>query len=106
MSSHKRSAWRRQKGEFLSSLGGDGVGGFDDAFEAEERRRSRADEEREAALRAKACESKNRYATHGDAEAAVIACEEHGVRGLRIYRCPYCNGWHLTSKPQGPLERG
>ena len=87
MSSHKRSAWRRQKGEFLSSLGGDGVGGFDDAFEAEERRRSRADEEREAALRAK-------------------ACEEHGVRGLRIYRCPYCNGWHLTSKPQGPLERG
>ena len=25
---------------------------------------------------------------------------EHGRRGLSAYRCPYCNGWHLTSLPR------
>ena len=49
---------------------------MDDVFAREEQRRRDQDAEHDAALRRKACESKNRY------------------------RCPYCNGWHLTSKPQ------
>ena len=35
--------------------------------------------ERDAALRKKACESKNRYSCKSDAEAAIIACAEYGT---------------------------
>lgn len=92
MSSRKRSALERQRNDFWA-----GLGNMDDVFEQEERRRENLDERREAALRDKACESKQRYASRADAELAIIACEEHGTRGLRCYRCRYCHGWHLTS---------
>ena len=32
--------------------------------------------------------------------AFVRACAAQGPTGLRCYRCPYCEGWHLTSKPE------
>lgn len=54
--------------------------------------------QREARLRHKSCESKNRYASHEDAADARRACEAHGTFGLSIYHCEHCKGWHLTSK--------
>ena len=47
-------------------------------------------------------ESKNRYASLADAEEAIASCAAYGTRGLHAYRCPHCNGWHLTSKPTRP----
>ena len=93
MGSRKRSAWAKQTAEFKASLGG-----MDTLFEEEGRRRTERAAAREAALREKACSSKNRYACKGDAEAAIRSCAEYGTTGLHCYRCEYCNGWHLTSK--------
>ncbi len=95
MGSKKRSAWAKQKVEFNASLGG-----MDDVFAREDNRRRHTSAEKEAVLRKKACESKNRYSCKSDAEAAIASCAEWGTTGLHTYRCPYCNGWHLTSKPE------
>ncbi|VEH02684.1 Uncharacterised protein [Slackia heliotrinireducens] len=95
MGSKKRSARAKQVAEFKASLGG-----MDDVFGREERRRIAASEEKEAALRRKACESKNRYSCKSDADQAILSCAAYGTTGLHAYRCPYCNGWHLTSKPE------
>ena len=95
MGSKKRSAWAKQKADFNASLGG-----MDDVFAREDDRRRHASAEKEAALRKKACESKNRYSCKSDAEEAIASCAEWGATGLHTYRCPYCDGWHLTSKPE------
>jgi len=95
MASHKRSALKRQRDAFMAELGG-----MDGVFAQEERRRETMDYEREQALRRKACASKNRYATRGEAEDAIVACAAYGTTGLYSYRCSYCNGWHLTSHPR------
>ena len=94
MSSRKPSAKAKQVERFKSQLGDLGA-----AFEREAQRADERAQKKEAALRAKACESKNRYSCKSDAEAAIRSCAEHGTKGLHCYRCPYCNGWHLTSKP-------
>mgnify|MGYP000597455075 CR=1 FL=1 len=93
MGSKKRSAWQKQKAEFAASLGG-----MDDLFASENARSQRHDEEREAAHRRKSCERKNRYASRYEAELTAVECAEHGAPPLHVYHCPYCNGWHLTSK--------
>lgn len=92
--SKKRSARAKQIAEFKSSLGG-----MDDIFAREEQRREGLEEQREAALRKKACESKNRYVSRAEAEDAIRSCASYGTTGLHCYRCEYCRGWHLTSKP-------
>ena len=94
MGSRKPSAKAKQVEAFRSQLGG-----IDDLFAREEARRENASVQREAALRNKACESKNRYSSRAEAQEAIRACEAHGKRGLHSYRCQYCDGWHLTSKP-------
>ena len=91
--SKKRSAWQKQKAEFAASLGG-----MDDLVASENARSQRHDEEREAAHRRKSCERKNRYASRYEAELTAAECAEHGAPPLHVYHCPYCNGWHLTSK--------
>ena len=96
MVSRKRSARAKQVADFKAHLGSD----MDTLFEREERRQEHLSKEKEDALRYKACESKNRYSCRSDAEEAVRLCAEHGTTGLHSYRCPHCNGWHLTSKPQ------
>lgn len=93
MGSRKPSAKRKQVSEFKSQLGG-----LDDLFTREERREEQIQEERESARMYKACESKNRYSSYSEAAATKADCEAHGSPTLHIYRCPYCNGWHLTSK--------
>ncbi|MDO4807316.1 MAG: hypothetical protein Q4A07_08710 [Coriobacteriales bacterium] len=103
MASHKRSALKRQRKAFEAGLGSYGLdgSGVDDVFAQEERRRKTAETERAEALRQKACASKNRYATRGEAQDAIAACAAYGTTGLHAYRCSYCRGWHLTSHPQG-----
>ena len=93
MGSKKRSARAKQVAQFKAQLGG-----MDDVFERDQQRRENRSAEKEAALRKKACESKNRYSCRSDAEAAIRSCAEHGTPGLHCYRCQYCNGWHLTSR--------
>lgn len=95
MGSRKRQAIAKQVAEFKASLGG-----LDDIFAQEDARQKRQREDHDAALRKKACESKNRYAFRSEAEDAIAACAAHGTYGLHAYRCPYCKGWHLTSKPE------
>ena len=95
MGSRKPSAKAKQVEAFRSQLGG-----MDDIFAREERRQEDVREQRAVALRNKACESKNRYASRAEAQEAIRACEAHGKRGLHSYRCQYCDGWHLTSKPK------
>lgn len=94
MTSKKRSAQKKQIEVFKSQLGG-----MDDLFEREKAHQAEQKQQHEAALRRKGCESKNRYHSHAEAEAAKASCEERGVCGLEVYRCTYCNGWHLTSHP-------
>lgn len=54
MGSKKRSSWSKQKAEFNASLGG-----MDNLFASEGKRQQKNRAEKEAALRKKACESKN-----------------------------------------------
>ena len=44
------------------------------------------------------CGKKVRYRTEHDARVYANRCET--VRGarLRVYACPICNGWHITSR--------
>lgn len=99
MGSRKPSAKAKRKAEFEAQLGAS-YDAFDSLFAREDSRREERSAQREAALRGKACESKNRYAFLSDAQEAIELCAAHGTTGLHAYRCPYCNGWHLTSKPQ------
>ena len=94
MGSRKPSANAKRVQQFKSQLGG-----LDDLFASEQQRGERLSAEKEAAQREKACESKNRYATQWEAREAIASCEDHGTKGLSMYRCPYCDGWHLTSHP-------
>lgn len=98
MGSHKRSALKKQRSAFEADWGSSDF--MDDVFAREEHRHQAEDEEREAVLRHKACESKNRYATRDEAEAAIASCAAWGRGGLHCYRCSYCKGWHLTSHPR------
>lgn len=93
MGSRKGSAKAKRVAEFKAQLGG-----MDDVFAKENQRNTKRAQEKEAALRRKACESKNRYSCRSDAEAAIVACADYGTTGLHCYKCSYCNGWHLTSK--------
>ncbi len=97
MGSKKRSAWSKQKAEFTASLGS--FGSVDDAFARERQRRSESIEAKDAARKHKACTSKNRYSSFEEAQDNLAWCLENGRKGLSIYRCPYCDGWHLTSHP-------
>lgn len=99
MGSNKRSAQAKRRAEFQAQMLDLG-GGLGDVFAREDARRQARAEERESALRNKACESKNRYISRYDAEEAIRMCAEHGTRGLHAYKCEYCKGWHLTSKPR------
>lgn len=100
MTSKKRSAKAKQIAEFRSQLtDGFGYSAMDDLFSREDDRRAAQAAEKDAALRRKACESKNRYHSRADAEEAIRMCADHGTAGLVCYRCEYCRGWHLTSHP-------
>ena len=95
MTSRKPSAKAKKLSEFRAQLGG-----MDDVFAQEKLRQEGLAESKEAALRNKACESKNRYSSRSEAEETIRTLATYGKKGLHCYRCQYCNGWHLTSKPR------
>ncbi len=97
MGSKKRSAWSRQKAEFSASLAS--FGSLDSAFSRESQRCSDSDDSKAAARKRKACTSKNRYSSKKEAQENLEWCKQNGQTGLSVYRCPYCDGWHLTSHP-------
>jgi hypothetical protein len=45
---------------------------------------------------------KKKYATRAEADAAIagLAQIRRNARSLSSYECPYCNYWHMTSKPK------
>jgi len=46
-----------------------------------------------------ACMRKIRHRTEERALVRAARCAgKYNARALRVYRCPACNGWHLTSK--------
>ncbi len=45
------------------------------------------------------CLSKDRYALQASAVSAMARLEAKTGMVLRLYQCPYCGGYHLTSKP-------
>lgn len=94
MASGKRSAQVKRQAAFESAYVAPS-----DAFAREEERREALAAQRDADLRQRACSSKNRYQTYADAQEAIGSCADHGRGGLHCYRCDYCGGWHLTSKP-------
>lgn len=94
MGSQKRSARKTRRSAFERGLGNE----LGDVFAREDARRAQQQKQREEALRYKACERKKRYASEAEAKDAIRSCERHGSRDLHCYRCPYCNGWHLTHK--------
>ena len=97
MGSRKPSANAKRISAFKA-----GLSSMDDLFTREGQRQGTLDARREEARRERACDRKKRYASRADAEEAARLCAEHGRRGLRCYQCPYCGGWHLTSKaPRG-----
>ena len=98
--SKKPSANMKKVAAFKSQLGDSSLSDMDDIFAREERRSERQEAEREQALYKKSCTSKNRYVSKAEAEETIRLCAEHGKQGLRCYKCSYCGGWHLTSKPQ------
>ena len=94
MGSRKGSARAKRQAQFKAQLGG-----MDDVFAAEGKRAQARAQQKQDALRKKACSSKNRYSCKGEADAAILQCAQYGTTGLHSYRCQFCNGWHLTSKP-------
>lgn len=47
------------------------------------------------------CRSKRRFASEGDAQQAIARARRRSAGGrvpLRIYWCPHCSGFHLTSQ--------
>lgn len=101
MASRKPSARAKQAAVFSAGIADEGFGDdfLDDVFSRERERDLEIESRRESARYEKACASKNRYATRGEALAAIRSCEDHGRRGLSCYKCSYCGGWHLTSHP-------
>ena len=92
MGSRKRSARMRVRQEFEREF-------FDreDLFEGARESLGALAERRDQVRYEKACGSKRRFATHAEAKDAVRYQESLGKRGLSVYRCDYCKGYHLTS---------
>ena len=46
------------------------------------------------------CAAKHWYASAGTARAGKRSAQRAHGKKYRVYRCPWCNGWHLTSKKE------
>ena len=57
-------------------------------------------------IRRKECEGKRRYATQGEAHAAMLAAQKSATGGRYIdaYQCEHCGGWHIGHRPGSMRE--
>jgi hypothetical protein len=51
------------------------------------------------------CRRKVRYATEREADDAAYRARMEGTE-LGFYRCPWCDGWHLTRRRAGDGRGG
>ena len=89
----KRKAQLEQK---LQAQSHSDISRMNDVFARESQRR----ETGESAAQRKACSRKVRYDSREDAEEAARGARFAGGKTLRVYRCDYCDGWHLTHAPE------
>lgn len=43
------------------------------------------------------CDGKKRYETESEAIRGGLGYTRHSGGGVRVYFCPICKGWHLTT---------
>ncbi len=55
-------------------------------------------EQRMKARRQSECGKKQRYETEADARATADHQARTTGRELNVYECPWCRGWHLSSR--------
>jgi hypothetical protein len=55
-------------------------------------------EQRMKARRQSECDKKQRYATEAEARATADHQARATGRELSVYECPWCRGWHLSSR--------
>ena len=49
-------------------------------------------------VRRSECERKKRYASEAEARATADHQARTTGRELSVYECPWCRGWHLSSR--------
>jgi len=50
-------------------------------------------------LQVSMCLTKDRYFSQESAQITIVRREAITRKSLRLYHCPYCSGYHLTSSP-------
>jgi hypothetical protein len=85
MRHHKHRRWRRGKRKGVV------------ARHDEQKRRARYVANKYGDEGMRMCGSKMAYATQADALVAATVNARYAA-SLRVYRCPICGKWHLTSK--------
>lgn len=48
--------------------------------------------------RRRECERKQRYASEAEARATADHQARTTAKELNVYECPWCRGWHLSSR--------
>jgi hypothetical protein len=51
------------------------------------------------------CLTKDRYSSYESARFTIERRQTKSGKLLRLYQCPYCGGYHLTSQPEVPTPR-
>jgi hypothetical protein len=57
-----------------------------------------------------ACVRKRRYpdkksaTTAANLQLRIHNGRHHGAKDLRVYPCPFCRGWHMTSRMSEPTH--
>lgn len=49
----------------------------------------------------KTCKRKNRYSSEYEARRVARLRSSTSGKNLRVYECPYCHGFHMTSRIEG-----
>jgi len=49
-------------------------------------------------IRRSECERKKRYASEAEARATADHQARASGKELKVYECPWCRGWHLSSR--------
>ena len=54
-------------------------------------------------IRVSMCLTKDRYSSQESAQLTIQRRETKSGKLLRVYQCPFCGGYHLTSKPEADM---